>query len=173
MRKLLCCLLLFGSSCTLKEQDKSNVTAYFDLAAYFKNEAARLAKSNLAITKTVAVNGTREEKKVKISDWEKEFETFISSDINKASWRGSFKLTKTEGEETYTSSSAKIPVKKLQIFYQNNKIRTIKVFINNNNNLYTSKDSLAYYPDSLYQINKTQQIKLMDEKKYIITGRFK
>ena len=173
MRKLLCCLLLFASSCNLKEQDKSNATAYFDLAAYFKKEAARLNKLDFTFIKAVVVNGSKEEKKVKISDWEKEFETFISSDINKASWRGSFKLTKTEGEEIYTSSSDKIPVKKLQIFYQNDKIKAIMVFINNNNNLYNSKDSLAYYPDSLYQINKTQHIRLMDKKKYIITGRFK
>lgn len=172
MRKLLCCLLLFASACTLKEQERSNTTTYFDLAAYFKKEAARLSKSNLMIDKTVSVNGAEEQKKIKIANWEKEFDTFISSDINKASWRGSFQLNKTAQEETYTSSSKKIPIKKLQISYQNQKITAIKVFITNSNDLYTSTDSLTYYPDSLYQINKTQRIKLMDEKKYIITGRF-
>jgi len=173
MKKLLCCLLLFASSCNLKEQDKSNATAYFDLAAYFKKEAARLTKLDLTFNKSVLVNGTKEEKKVKISNWKKEFDTFSSSDINKASWRGSFKLNKTEGEEIYTSANDKIPVKKLQISYQNDKIKAIRIYIANSNDLYTSKDTLTYYPDSLYQINKTQQIKLMDQKKYIITGRFK
>ncbi|MFA6276342.1 MAG: hypothetical protein WC622_06310 [Pedobacter sp.] len=165
--------VLFCSACTLKEQDKISAKTYFDMESYFKQEATRLTKANQAIDKTVFVNGKAEEKKLLIKNWEKEFRSFIDADINKASWRGSFKLTKTDSITTYTSNSEKIPVKKLEITYKGNKLMAIKVFVTNTNDLYTSQDSLSYYPDSLYQIKKTQHIKLMDEKKYQITGKFK
>ncbi len=59
MRKLFFfCLVVFYSSCTLKEQDKTNAQPYFDLDSYFKAEAQRLSKANLQINKTVKVNGS-------------------------------------------------------------------------------------------------------------------
>jgi hypothetical protein len=174
MRKIVIfCLVIFGSSCTLKEQEKPSAPSYFDLERYFKAEAKRLAKASPQITKSVEVNGQVEQKILKISTWEKEFDSFISAGINKASWKGSFKIQKSSNLEIYLTENKKIPVKKLEIIYRNDKVYGIKIFITNTNSLYTSKDSLSYYPDSLYQINKTQQIKLMDEKKYIVTGRFK
>lgn len=174
MRKIVICfLVIFGSSCTLKEQDKPTVPSYFDLDNYFKAEAKRLTKANTPIEKSVGVNGQVEQQKIQITNWEKEFDSFISADINKASWKGSFKVQKNPSLTIYATESDKIPVKELRIAYRNNQIYSIKIFISNSNNLYTSKDSLSYYPDSLYQINKTQHIKLMEEKKYNITGRFK
>ncbi|RZL50307.1 MAG: hypothetical protein EOP00_05015 [Pedobacter sp.] len=144
-----------------------------DLESYFKAEANRLAKANLTIDKTVTINDQTEEKKVKIANWEQEFSSFIDADINKASWRGAFKLTKNGNVETYISDSKRIPVKKVIVNYQNELIKSVKVFIVNTNDLYVSKDSLTYYPDSLYEIKKTQQIKLMDGKQYHVTGKFK
>ncbi len=173
MRKIIFyCLILFCSSCTLKEQEKAAGKTYFDLESYFKSEANRLSKANLQIDKTVLVNGESEEKNVKINNWEKELESFTSSDINKTSWRGAFKIKKDFSTETYVSDNEKINVKKVEITYRKNIIYGIKIFITTTNRLYTSKDSLIYYPDSLYQIKKVQQIKLMDKKMYDITGRF-
>lgn len=173
MKKIIiCCLVVFYSSCTLKEQEKTTAKSYFGLDSYFKSEASRLTKANLQIDKTVMVNGESEEKNVKINNWEKELESFISSDINKASWKGSFEIQKDNSKITYLTDNKKIPVKKVEITYRKDKIYGIKIFITNTNKLYTSKDSLIYYPDSLYQIKKVQQIKLMDQKMYQVTGRF-
>lgn len=118
------------------------------------------------------VNGQSEEKNIKINNWEKEFESFIAADINKASWRGSFKVQKDNLTTIYLTQNEKIPVKKVEITYLKDKIYGIKIFITTTNRLYTSKDSLVYYPDSLYQIKKLQDIKLMDPKTYQVTGRF-
>lgn len=174
MRKLLfLSFIILCGSCTLKDPNKESVKSYFDLNSYFKLEAKRLAKTNPQIEKRVMVNGKIEVKKLNINNWEKEFESFISADINKASWKGSFELKKDPHSETYLTENEKIPVKKVEITYRNDKIYGIKIFIANTNSLYASKDSLSYYPDSLYQINKTQKIKLMEEKKYSISGRFR
>lgn len=174
MKKILiCCLVIFCSSCTLKEQENLNDQLYFDVDNYFKLEAKRLTKANPQVDKTVNVNGDTEHKKLRVNNWEKEFESFISADINKASWRGAFKVKKEQNLETYLATSDKIPVKKLEITYRNDKIYGIKILIANTNHLYSSKDSLSYYPDSLYAIKKVQQIKLMEQKSYSITGKFR
>lgn len=174
MKKLiLYSFIVFCSACTLKEQDNLSAKTYVDLAGYFKKEALRLKQNNLPIDKMIMVNGKMEEKKLSIADWEKEFDSFISADINKASWRGAFKTAKNNNVTTYTSNNDKIPVKKVEVAYHDEKIIAIKIFVTNTNNLYTSKDTLSYYPDSLYEIKKVQSIRLMSEKKYQITGKFK
>ncbi|RZK59067.1 MAG: hypothetical protein EOO91_06255 [Pedobacter sp.] len=175
MRKLALCslVLLLGASCNLKEKEKASVKTYFDLAGYFENEASRLSKTKPTISKAVFINGKEEQKNISIKNWEQEFKSFIDADINKASWRGSFNVVKNGGQTTYTSHSEKIPVKKLEISLKNNRLTSIKVYITNTNDLYTSQDSLSYYPDSLYQIMKTQHIKLMESKRYRITGKFR
>lgn len=174
MRKLFFCFfVVIWSSCTLKEQEKVNAKTYFDLQGYFKGEASRLAKNNPTINKTVIVNGKSETHQASIPNWEQEFDLFTQADINKASWRGSFATTATENLKTYSSQSEKIPIKKLEVSYKDNKVSGVRIFVTNTNDLYTSTDSLSYYPDSLYEIKKVQRIKLMKEKKYQIIGKFK
>lgn len=166
-------VIVFAISCNLKENKKAGNKTYFNLAGYFKNEAIRLSKANPTISKTVFINGKEEQKNIRIKNWEQEFKSFTDADINKASWKGSFNVAKSGDQTIYTSHSDKIPVKKLEIALANNKLTSIKVYITNANGLYTSQDSLIYYPDSLYQIKKTQHIKLMENKRYSITGKFR
>lgn len=168
----LCLITIFLFSCSQKEQEKGNALTYFDLKGYFKGEANRLNQTNRIVDKSVAINGSATQKKVKIEDFKKEFSTFMDADINKASWRGSFQISKTPNLIAYKSTDQKIPVKKLEIALNNNKISSIQIFVTNNNILYTSKDTLSYFPDSLYEIKKTQKIKLMAAKNYRISGKY-
>jgi hypothetical protein len=172
MKNLIFCLIIFCTSCNIKEQEKINVKTYFDLEEYFNQEILRLSKLNPTINKTVIVNGQAEYKKIKIYNWKQELSSFINSDINKASWRGSFRTIVSKNLITYTTNNPKIPVKKLEIIYKSNKVFAIKVFVKNVNSLYTSQDSLTYFQDSLYQIKKIQLIRLMDKKEYQVIGKF-
>lgn len=168
------CLIIFCSSCTQNQvQDPLTATSYFDLENYFKAEASRLTKTKPQLHKTVIVNGEIESKAVAISDWEQEFESFIDADINKAAWRGAFKVEKDSGNTIYSTQDEKIPVKRVAIQLKNEKVQAISIFMENKNKLYTSTDSLFYYPDSAYQIKKRQKISLMQPKHYDIIGRFK
>jgi hypothetical protein len=171
-RVFFCLLIACCAACNLKEQEKINAKTYFDLAGYFNQEATRLTKKDIFIDKTVVVNNQTESKKIKVN-WLNEFNSFISSDINKDSWKGSFKIIKNDNLNSYLADNDKIPVKKIEIGYRNQKVAFIKIFVVNTNSLYTSKDSLSYYPDSLYEIKKTQQIKLMSKKEYRVTGKLK
>lgn len=173
MRKyafLLACVIL---SCSNAEQEKQNGGAtYFDLKGYIGKQAKALAKRNPIVNKTVIVNGAAEQKQLKIENWEKELASFIDADINKRAWQGEFNSVDVNNVQTYTSNNEKVPVKKLQVIKSDGEVTGLVVIIKNSNYLYSSSDTLAYYPDSLYQIRKSQQIKLMEPRNYRITGTF-
>ena len=168
-------LLLFGCQDVPEQRQKNDIT-YFDLRGYLEKEAARLSAASPVVSKTVSVNDSSETKHIKISDWSKELEIFRDADINKAAWKGMFKITKHQDTVEYMSNNENIPVKKLKLYYQKNSNKTIlqgfQVIINNTNMLYNSTDTLLYYPDSLYQAKKSQDILLLSKKNYEVTGKF-
>jgi len=160
--------------CNQREESKANTNLlYFDINGYFKREATRLKKTNPEIVKEVSVNGAAEQRKLRITDWEKEFAIFSNADINKASWKGSFKVQKTGDTESYTTNNKRIPVKKVLVDKDDSNVKRLEIIITSNNILYSSGDTLLYYPDSIYQIKKHQKIKLLKAKTYTVTGRFK
>ncbi len=165
-------LLFISCNNSADKKQKTNLN-YFDIKGYFEKEVARLTLKNPLITKTVSVNGATESKRIKITDWKKELTLFSDADINRASWKGLFELKKSNDQELYSSNNEKVPVKELMVIYKNNKVLGIKILIKNVNSLYTSIDTLSYYTDSLYQVKKMQNIKLLSEKSYTITGSFK
>ena len=174
MRKLLFLLLIFllGACSSGTQQKKSRALQYFDLKNYIAKEARRLTLLNPEIDKYVEVNHSGEHKKLKITDWQKELSVFSDADINKSAWQGLFKLNSDKDVKTYISDNEKVPVKSLSIRYKNGKISSLKILISTVNSLYTSNDTLSYFPDSLYEVKKTQHIKLLNEKNYHITGKF-
>ncbi|RZJ80995.1 MAG: hypothetical protein EOO47_05790 [Flavobacterium sp.] len=165
-------LLSLFISCTSKSENKDVVKSYFDLEGYFTKEAERLTLDKRSVKKTVVINGKAEEKEVKISDWKNELQNFISSDINKASWKGEFKALENDSSLVYTANNAKIPIKSVTVTLQNREPKSIKIISQNENTLYNSHDTLVYEAGSFYQIIKSQKIKLMEEKRYEVIGKF-
>ncbi|WP_316805545.1 hypothetical protein [Pedobacter nototheniae] len=172
-RYILVFALAFFSCNQQKESEANTDLLYFDTKGYFEKEASRLKEMNPLVQKSVFINGSTENKATKISDWEKELSTFIDADINKTSWKGSFKVNKTATADNYTSDNRKIPVKRITVVKLNGKITRIEIIRENKNIIYHSTDTLSYFPDSLYEIRKQQKIKLLNPKKYIIIGKLK
>lgn len=166
-------ILLVFYGCNPAAKNQRDTLNYFDLKGYFKKEAIRLTKIKPAFTKIVTVNDASESKMVRIADWTKELSVFSAADINRNAWKGLFNTTNTGDLEIYTSSDEKVPVKEVRITNRNGKVYQIRILIKNTNILYSSSDTLSYYPDSLYQIKKKQHIKLLAEKEYTVTGKLK
>lgn len=171
-KALLSGILLVFLGCNPAEKNQKNALTYFDIKGYFEKEALRLSRMNPLLSKTVAVNELGETKKIRITDWAKELSAFSDADINRSAWRGLFNKKSTGQEEVYISDDKKVPVKELMITKRNGQVYGIRILIKYSNILYNSADTLSYFPDSLYQVKKKQQIKLLDEKNYSITGRF-
>jgi len=162
--------IFFGCSNAAKE-DQKNKLGYFDLKSFFSKEATRLQNNHPFIEKTVVVNADAETQKVQISNWTNELAVFANADINRASWKGLFTIRRSKTKEIYSSNSDKVPVKQVTINKDLNRISSIEIIISNVNSLYVSADTLTYYPDSLYFINKTQHIKLLPSKHYQVIGK--
>ena len=146
---------------------------YFDVKGYFNKEAARLTKLRPSVWKEVSVNQEKERKIIRISDWQQELAIFVDADINKASWKGNFKVVKTPDSELYTALNEKIPVKRVLIRKENNQVKGLEILIASKNILYTSQDTLLYYPGDRYRISKRQKIKLLNTKRYGIIAKFR
>lgn len=170
---LLCAFLLLCFGCgnsAITQQKETH--PYFDLKGYFAGEAARLNAEQPRIHKTVMVNDSTESKDLRIADWQKELSIFSDADLNKSAWKGLFQVKNTDSIELYTSDNEKVPVKELKIIKKNGKVQGLQILIRNSNTLYTSSDTLSYFPDSLYEVKKNQHIRLLTEKKYRISGKF-
>jgi hypothetical protein len=166
------CILMFFAACGNTTAPQNATMKYFDVKGYFEQEATRLNQTKPLVHKTVKVNEATENKKIRIADWNKELANFIDADINKNAWQGSFKIAKTPDQDVYTSDDDKILVKKLKISRENDKITAIEILLNTSNYLYHSTDTLIYLPERSYEIKKTQQIKLLNPKRYEIKGTF-
>lgn len=160
-------------SCNSANEHQKNEGNYFDVKGYISGEANKLAKEKRQIRKTVSVDGSTEEKTLFIEDWHTELSAFIDAEINRKSWEGLFRVHKTADAVTYTTTDSKVPVKVLKIKYSGDRLKELQIIVTNSNMLYTSEDSLSYYPDSLYQIHKTQKIRFLKEKRYQVTGKLK
>jgi hypothetical protein len=148
-------------------------TSYFDIKGYFDSEIASLSKLNPSITKTVGINGSLETKKLKIRDWKSELSAFTDADINRASWKGLFKVSKSDTLLNYTSNDDKVPIKDVKIYTLNGKVERIVVIKENENYLYNSIDTLSYYSGSMYRIQKQQNIRFLSDKNYLIEGKIR
>lgn len=173
MRKILTFtfLTIILLSCTEPGKQTEQV-AYFNLKSYFDSEGAKLNVLNPWVTKTVSINGSKETKRLKIKNFQSELEAFSAADINKDSWIGSFKVDSSENELIYTTTNKKIPVKTLNLRFDERQLVWLQIISRNENLLYQAVDTLTYVPGSFYEIKKFQQVSLMEKKYYLIKGLF-
>ncbi|MEC3880414.1 hypothetical protein [Parapedobacter sp. 10938] len=169
-------MLLLASSCDSKIGDGSTAlqeTYYFSLADYFHQEATRLQQHNPEIIKTVAKDGTEEQKAVRVADWKKEFTLFIDADINKPAWQNSYRVSRDGLTVTYTSIDSTLRTKEIRVEKSNaGTVTQIHVTNQVRNMLYTTKEQLDYYVDSLYRITKQQQVRVIGKSHYTVTGEW-
>lgn len=157
--------------------DNSNHTnrirpAYFDLKGFFEQESLRLNRINTPVFKTISRNGDRESKKVRVN-WTIELALFTESDINKPAWRNSYKKISGPGKTEYIALENKLRTRKIEITRSAKQITAICIINHTSNFLYSSTESLAYYPDSAYSIEKQQAVKILGTNQFTVTGKFK
>ena len=166
--------LLLLSSCE-SGSDKKDLQelSYYDIKGFFEREIEKLQKANPDVKKTTAYNQEEEVKVLKIAKWEQELALFSESDINKSSWKGSYKIDSLPNQLIYTAKEDDLRTRKIVIDFKDNK--PSKFFIKNrtSNYLYTSSEDLIFYTDSLYDIVKDQKVTLLGENHYRITGALK
>jgi hypothetical protein len=167
-------VLLSGlQSCRPDKTQPNGTLKYFDVAGYFKADTAKLQKLNPAVNKTVLHNGTSENKTVHIPNWGQELNLFIQSDINRPAWKNSYTVLSTDSLIIYTAKTPDLRTTKIMIRKDKEKIKWMVIYNHTKNLLYETKEKLSYFPDSAYQIEKSQQVKLMGKNLYMVKGILK
>lgn len=153
---------------------KQQTLEYPDIKGYFKKEIRRLEKKKPLIEKTVHLNTQKETNSLTNIKWNEELSLFLESDINKPAFKGLYKKGKQEELITFTALDEKLKTREIEITYsQAGTIKRIAIKNHTQNNLFTSDEFLEYYPDSLYQIVKRQEVKVLGTNNYWILGEFK
>lgn len=170
-------LILALSACssdnTGNPQTATHSLPYFSLAGYFEKEAVRLQQQNPEISKTVAKDGEEEQKNIHVADWEKEFALFIDADINKPAWQNSYRVDSIGFSITYTSTDSTLRTKEIYVEKSaSDNVKHIRITNRVDNMLYQTNEQLDYYVDSLYQISKQQQVRIIGKSHYAVTGKW-
>ena len=166
-------LLCAISSCTEDKKTPDVKNKYFDIRGFFNREILRLSTANRTVQKTVVHNGVSEVKQVKIPNWKNELDVFSASDLNKPSWRDSYNIKVNDDGIVYTTRDSSLKIKTIRINKSGDKITSIDIKTQVNNEIYNSTELLNYFPDSLYRIKKTQVVKLLGTNTYQIEGEIK
>jgi len=157
-------------SCRPDLKDDGSSQKYFDIKGYFNADAARLSKLNPTVTKMVDHNKITETKTVKIDNWLQEFDLFIASDINKPAWKNSYSVTSDDSVTIYRSKDKTLKTYEIMIKRDKQQIKWILIYNYTKNMLYQDSEQLTYYPDSVYKIDKVQQVKVIGRNIYRIHG---
>lgn len=166
-------VILFSlNSCTDKNKPQKQYY-YFDLEGFFEKEAVRLQHRNSEILKSVSHNGIREDKKLKISNWNEELELFMNSDINKAAWKTGYNIRKTGNLIIYNARDSSFKTRRIEIEQSpEGKVSRIRILSHVKNYLYTASDQLDYKPNEGYSISKNRKVLLLGKNNYKINGKF-
>src|SRR5690554_5546870 len=166
--------VFFLLSCTGQREDTELIKkAYFDLAGYFKAHGEALSQKQAKIRKTIVKNGRSESKTLQIGDWEKELSLFVGSDINKPAWTPSYETTQEGDTLTYRALDPDLRTQLIRISGSGNAVAMVYIKNQEENALYKSEEELFYYPDSLYRIDKRQDVRVIGINEYRIEGRLK
>ncbi len=165
-------VLLMLVSCA--EPEERSVTRYMNIKGFFEAEVQRLTENNKLVDKTVKRNEISETKTGISVNWINELSLFIESDINKPAWRDSYKITEDSSEVIYMALDSNLRTRSIHIKKDaRDRIRNISIMNRTKNNLYQSSEQLNYVPDSIYKIDKSQQVLLLGNNRYQIIGVFK
>lgn len=175
----LCVILFLFASCSKEPQEKkSEPGKFFDVVAYFHNEAQALNATKPEITKTIIKDGATETKTLSDSiDWKKELKIFAENSINKPAWKDSFSAdTLKEGNKntiTYKTADEKISVKEIKIFTDSVWQPTeICIKRDAKNFLYTSQQTLCYIPNKSYLLDSEMHVRWTFDTKFSVEGKF-
>jgi hypothetical protein len=164
-------MLLSGlPSCRPDIKQGGTTLKYFDISGYFKADTARLRKLNPTVNKTVTHNNVTENKTVHITNWGQELNLFIQSDINRPAWKNSYAVQVMDSLIIYKAKSPDLHTTKIIIKKDGDKVKWILIFNHTKNLLYETREKLSYFPDSVYLIQKSQQVRLMGRNNYRIEG---
>ncbi len=163
-------LLLGIAACKRDSGASADTMKFFDIKGFFRADSLRLTKLNPLVDKTVTHNKVAETQKVHVANWGNELSLFTASDINKPAWKGSYSITTENDLLIYRAKDSLLKTQEVIIKKDGDRVKWILIYNHTKNILYETAEKLSYFPDSLYLIQKSQQVRLLGKDTYRISG---
>lgn len=166
--------VLLLSSChndkTVQQQAKGSTLS---LDSFFNAEIEKLTKLNPTVEKTVIKDADKEVKSLKIANWQNELSGFIAADITKNADASLYNFKEENCKTIYQAKDPQLAIQYLAVEHDlKGKIRQVVIERKVDNSLYSSEEKLTYDVDSIYQIEKNQNILILGKSHYKILGKF-
>ena len=166
---------LILSSCN-DETIKVASPEYYNLSAFFHQEAKALTIANMKLDKQIIKDSIKEKKSFGKINWLNELSPFIECDINKPAWIKSYQtdtiLTNAGMKITYKAIEEKLPVQTIELSFSKNKITDISIHKVRHNFYYQSEDLYSYHVQKGYEISGSQNVRLLDKTYYQIIALY-
>lgn len=172
-------LLFIGSvllfwSCSNEKSVQHAKGSTLSLDSFFNAEIEKLTKLDPTVVKTVAKDEDSETKSVKIPNWHTELSGFIAADITKDADPNLYDFKEVDCKTIYQAKDHRLAIQYLAVEHDlKGKIQQVVIKRKVDNSLYSSNEKLMYDVDSLYQIEKDQDILILGKSQYKITCQLK
>lgn len=176
---LFCCFLL--AACAGEEKQNRD-SVFFDTHGFISNQIEQLEKINPRVDRQNQLQDQNEEITLSDVDWKSELELFLTSDINKSSYLGSYTITKIDSltTEYLLIEGETLPVKKMRVqLNQNNGLpqkmevelyRKNKLFDMEKNLVLSAGDVNGQWLIEKYQISGYQEVLFLGKNSFAIKG---
>ena len=156
------------------EDDKK----FYNLKAYFMNQANKLSARNQKVRKTITKDGRSEVIEVSNLNWVEELEAFKESDINKPAWRDAYVTDTVFLQKSTVISHDALnednPIQRLVVTLDPETGSCLRVSIDKHtdNFLYHSRQKLFYSAGEGYRIKGTLKVEYLFESEYEVDAEF-
>ena len=117
-----------------------------------------------------------ENKTFNVVDWENELKPFMEDDINKPGWTNSYTVDSSKSDTNtslnYTAKDSSLPIKKINIISNSDKIIQVNILSGKQSNLYNLSTELNYDPLKGYTIKSAQKVRFVQQTNFEIRTEF-
>ena len=176
--KYLTAVILFTAvtlSCNSTDSVENNNLAvkHFNIPAFIQHEIDSLKQLNPLIQKTVFKDTVEETRSLQIKNWENEFSSFKSIDLNKSAYADFIKVDTLQNVLEYSFSDPDLDLSCVRVSLdQNGNPQMISIQKKVKNNLYKTSEILVYEKSKFYMVEKNQDVKVMGQNYYKVLGQF-
>jgi hypothetical protein len=134
-------------SCENSEVEGNDEKYYYDLKGFINNQIIVLNEKKPKVSKELTMDGHKEVSTTHDVDWKKELELFIQSDLNKPSYRQSYKVIRADSlsYEYILKPGEDLPIRHLDIKLDQatHQPVAVKALLKSENKIYTSEKNIS------------------------------
>ena len=178
-------LVLLSAGCQNRDLDlrvsgRDNLASFYDLKGFFSEEIKRLDNLQPEGTKTIRFDTKSEtiDIKTKPVDYAKELASFVSSDINKTSWREKYRaetipIGTGRMEIRYHALDEHLKTREIQLLFKENSLEEVRIKNRLKSIIAESTQELSYYTGGGYAIEGVQGPRIGRSRAFSVSVSFK